>query len=96
MKPNQHTGFSPINSGYNRVFKRGKLSVGLVVPIENYDNASIPSMQRHIERVQLAEELGFQLFGYETSPLMSPLLAMPVNFMTLSFILVHLPYKPVR
>ena len=72
MKPNQHTGFSPINSGYNRVFKRGKLSVGLVVPIENYDNASIPSMQRHIERVQLAEELGFSAVWLRDIPFNVP------------------------
>ncbi len=72
MKPNQHTGFSPINSGYNRVFKRGELSVGLVVPIENYDKASIPSMQRHIERVQLAEELGFSAVWLRDIPFNVP------------------------
>ena len=51
--------FSPINTGYNTVFKPNKLSIGLVVPIETYANSAVPTMQQHIERVQLAETLGF-------------------------------------
>jgi hypothetical protein len=53
------TDFQPINKVDDRVFRVGKLSVGLVVPIENYDPSPVPTMHRHIERVQLAEELGF-------------------------------------
>lgn len=51
--------FASINRGYNTVFKPGHLSVGLVVPIESYPGSPVPTMQRHIERVQLAEQLGF-------------------------------------
>lgn len=53
------TGFQKLGPGYNRVFRAGELSIGLVVPIERYDSSPVPSMHRHVERVQLAEQLGF-------------------------------------
>ena len=53
------TKFQSINIGYNRVFRARELSLGLVVPIEHYDPSPVPTMHRHIERVQLAEKLGF-------------------------------------
>ncbi|MET0049415.1 MAG: LLM class oxidoreductase [Sedimenticola sp.] len=52
-------GFQPINRGYNTTFRPGRLSLGLVVPLENYSAGPVPTMNRHIERVQLAEALGF-------------------------------------
>ncbi|MEL6779985.1 MAG: LLM class oxidoreductase [Cyanobacteria bacterium J06597_16] len=51
--------FLPINRGYNNVFRPNRLSLGLVVPIESYSRSPVPTMARHVERVQLAEELGF-------------------------------------
>ena len=51
--------FEPINKGYNRVFRLGRLSVGLVVPLETYATSPLPSMDRHLERIGLAEDLGF-------------------------------------
>ena len=51
--------FPEINRGYNSVFRPNRLSLGLVVPIENYNRNPVPSMEHHIERVQLAEALGF-------------------------------------
>ena len=55
----QNEAFAEINRAYNSVFRPGKLSVGLVVPIEANRNSPVPSMERHIERAQLAEALGF-------------------------------------
>lgn len=52
-------GFLPINPGYDRVFVAGDMSIGLVVPIESYQTRTAPTLERHIERVQLAERLGF-------------------------------------
>jgi len=52
-------GFQPINKGYSRVFRRGKLSIGLVAPLENNPNGPVPRLERHLERVRLADELGF-------------------------------------
>ena len=51
-------GFRPLNQGYGRVFQPGRLTLGLVVPIEAYAGP-VPTMERHVERVRLAEALGF-------------------------------------
>lgn len=52
------TAFQTLNPAYNAVFQPGRLSLGLVVPIENYALGATPTLERHIERVQLAEALG--------------------------------------
>lgn len=59
LKHADDTGFQPINHGYNSVFRPNRLSLGVVVPLETYSTSPVPSMSRHVERVQLAEELGF-------------------------------------
>ncbi|MEM6710640.1 MAG: TIGR03571 family LLM class oxidoreductase, partial [Pseudomonadota bacterium] len=51
--------FAPLNAGYQRLFTPNRLTVGLVVPIEPYGDAAVPSLEQHLERVQLAESLGF-------------------------------------
>ena len=51
--------FPRINRGYEAAFSPGRLSLGLVVPLESYPATSAPTMHRHLERAQLAEELGF-------------------------------------
>lgn len=52
-------GFENINRGYNNTFRANRLSLGVVVPLENYSMDPVPTMQRHVERVQLVEALGF-------------------------------------
>jgi len=52
-------GFQSINRGYNSVFHPDHLSLGLVVPLETYPQGPTPTMARHLERVQLAEKMGF-------------------------------------
>lgn len=64
--------FQSINQGYNYVFKPGRLSIGLVVPIENYDQSSVPGMQHHLERVQRAEQLGFKAIWVRDVPFHLP------------------------
>ncbi len=51
--------FPTINRGYNAVFRPGRLSVGLVAPIEAYPQGPVPTMAQHLERARLAEALGF-------------------------------------
>ena len=51
--------FQSINRAYDSVFRPGKLSLGVVVPIESYPQSPVPTMERHLERVRLVEELGF-------------------------------------
>lgn len=58
--------------GYNHVFKTNALSLGLVVPIERYDHGPVPTMDDHIERVQLAEELGFSAVWLRDVPFNVP------------------------
>ena len=53
------TPFQSINAGYDSTFKEGNLSIGLVVPLEKYADSAVPTMNRQVERIQLAEELGF-------------------------------------
>lgn len=64
--------FLPINKGYSSVFRSNRLSIGLVVPIENYSQGSVPTMANHVERVQLAEELGFSAVWLRDVPFNVP------------------------
>ena len=64
--------FEKINSGYNRVFKPNQLSIGIVVPIENYAQSAVPTMQHHLERVQLVESLGFKAIWIRDVPFHVP------------------------
>jgi luciferase-type oxidoreductase len=65
-------GFQPINRGYNSVFRPDRLSLGVVVPLETYATGPVPSMSRHVERVQLAEELGFSAVWLRDVPFNVP------------------------
>ncbi len=64
--------FEAINRGYNSIFKPNQLSIGLVIPIENYAQNPVPAMQAHLERVQLAEVLGFKAIWVRDVPLNVP------------------------
>ncbi|MEO0779671.1 MAG: LLM class oxidoreductase [Bacteroidota bacterium] len=64
--------FASINAAYDRVFTPGQLSIGVVVPIENYETGSLPSMHRHLERVRLIEALGYQALWLRDVPLHVP------------------------
>ena len=64
--------FEPINKGYNNVFKPNQLSLGIVVPIENYASNPIPTMQHHLERVQLIDRLGFKALWLRDVPFNVP------------------------
>lgn len=70
--PVYEPGFEPINRAYNTVFRPNRLSLGLVVPLENYSRGPVPSMNRHVERVQLAEELGFSAVWLRDVPFNVP------------------------
>ena len=64
--------FESINRGYNGTFQTGELSLGMVVPIENYPSGPVPHMTRHIERVQLIEKLGFKALWIRDIPFNVP------------------------
>jgi len=47
--------FQTINRGYNSTFQYGELSIGIVVPIENYANSAVPTMQDHLRKAVLVD-----------------------------------------
>lgn len=64
--------FEYINRAYEHVFQPGKLSLGIVVPIENYAQSPIPTLEQHLERVQLVEQLGFRAIWLRDVPFHVP------------------------
>lgn len=64
--------FESINRAYNRVFIPGQLSIGLVVPIENYALGGAPDMGTQLERIQLAEKLDFKAVWLRDIPFNVP------------------------
>ncbi len=70
-KPQAGT-FPRINKAYNRVFRSGRLSVGLVVPLEAYRVGAEPTMKGHLETAQLAECLGFSALWLRDVPFNVP------------------------
>ncbi|PHN02751.1 LLM class flavin-dependent oxidoreductase [Flavilitoribacter nigricans DSM 23189 = NBRC 102662] len=64
--------FPRINRAYNRVFQPGRLSIGLVVPIERYADGPVPKMQEHLQRVKLGEQLGFSAVWVRDVPFNVP------------------------
>jgi luciferase-type oxidoreductase len=64
--------FQAINNAYNETFRPGRLSLGIFVPIENNAYSAIPTMQQHLQRVQLVEELGFSAVWLRDVPFNVP------------------------
>lgn len=64
--------FELINQGYNSVFQAQQLSLGIVVPIENYSQSTVPNMTHHLQRVQLIEQLGFKALWIRDVPFHVP------------------------
>jgi luciferase-type oxidoreductase len=64
--------FESINPGYDAVFRPGRLSLGLVVPLESYARGPVPTMTDHLARVRLAEELGFSAVWLRDVPFNVP------------------------
>lgn len=64
--------FPSINRAYDQLFKPGVLSLGLTLPIENNMHAPVPTLERHIERAQMAEALGFSALWLRDVPFNVP------------------------
>lgn len=58
MPADDAAGFEVVNRAFGAVFRPERLSLGLVVPIEAYPDRAVPRLERHLERVRLAEDLG--------------------------------------
>ncbi|WP_282151870.1 TIGR03571 family LLM class oxidoreductase [Ruegeria atlantica] len=68
----QPTEFAQINVAYNRVFRPGRLSVGLVLPLEAYAVDAEPTLRGHLKAAQKAEELGFAALWLRDVPFNVP------------------------
>ena len=64
--------FETINKGYSNIFQANRLTIGLVVPIESYPNSPVPTMQKQLEIIQLAEKLGFKAIWLRDIPFNVP------------------------
>lgn len=68
----EQQAFPTLNRAYGAVFKPGQMTLGLVVPLDSYPTSAVPAMERHIERAQLAEQLGFSALWLRDVPFNVP------------------------
>lgn len=59
------------NSGWRRVFQRGKLTLGLMFPIEAFERDQ-PTMHNQVALAQFAEKAGFASLAFRDVPLRDP------------------------
>lgn len=64
--------FPKINRAYAATFQPGKLTLGLVAPLDAHHVNPVPSLERHIERAQLADTLGFSALWLRDVPFNVP------------------------
>ncbi|QIE42253.1 LLM class oxidoreductase [Rhodobacteraceae bacterium SC52] len=72
MRDETTSHFAQINRGFNTTFQNGRLSLGLVVPIAQYEHTPVPDMSDHLDRVKLAEALGFKAIWLRDVPFNVP------------------------
>lgn len=68
----QTNGFPKFNRAYNSAFQPDRLTIGLVSPLEAYTTEEQPTLERHLERAKLAEELGFSALWLRDVPFHVP------------------------
>lgn len=59
------------NRGWQRVFQRGKLTLGIMFPIEAFERDQ-PTMHNQVALAQFAEKTGFASLGFRDVPLRDP------------------------
>lgn len=59
------------NRGWQRVFQRGKLTLGIMFPIEAFERDQ-PTMHNQVALAQFAEKSGFSSLGFRDVPLRDP------------------------
>ncbi len=64
--------FPQINKAYGNTFQPGVLTLGLVVPLEAHGNNPVPTLERHVERAKLADDLGFSALWLRDVPFNVP------------------------
>ena len=64
--------FQTLNKGFNTAFQEGQLTLGVIAPVEAHGNNPVPTLSRHLERIQLAEALGFSAVWLRDVPFNVP------------------------
>ena len=59
---------TPAASVFDKVFKPGELTLGLLTPLEGYPRSDTPTMRNLTALATLADELGLRRFGSEMCP----------------------------
>jgi luciferase-type oxidoreductase len=60
-----------MNPALSKIAKKGKLSIGILLPIESYQGA-VPTLENHVQLAQRAEELGFKSLWFRDVPFLDP------------------------
>lgn len=80
--------------GYSRMIKENHLTIGLNMPLENHGKA-FPTLENQVERVQLAEQLGFTSIWFQDVLLEDPTFHDPAtgqildSFIYLTYLSAH-------
>lgn len=61
-----------LHPGRRRVFQKGHLTVGLILPLESHPDRPAPTMENHIGMAQLAENHGFSALWMRDVPFFDP------------------------
>lgn len=64
--------FAQMNRAYGEVFQPGRLTLGLVIPLEAYPDRAAPTMEDHLKQVQLADQSGFSALWLRDVPFNVP------------------------
>lgn len=80
-------------SVFDKVFKPGELTFGLLTPLEGYPNSDTPTMRNHTALATLADDLGFAALWLRMYRSGIPLLEMWARSMTQWCMPVGLPRR---
>jgi len=58
--------------GFGRVFQPGKLTLGLIAPLEGYPDSVAPTLDNHVEMVRKADEIGIAALWLRDVPFYDP------------------------
>ena len=58
--------------GFGRVFHPGKLTLGLITPLEGYPDSPVPTLDHHVERARKADEIGIAALWLRDVPFYEP------------------------
>ncbi|MGX9357448.1 LLM class oxidoreductase [Roseobacteraceae bacterium S113] len=64
--------FPTFNRAYHSAFQPGRMTLGLITPLEHCFDGDLPTLDRHMERAQMAEALGFSALWLRDVPFHVP------------------------